>query len=97
MTLRWSARSLRDLDAIYAYIARDNPSAARHWVAHLRSEAQCLNDAPSIGRVVPELHRAAIRELLIGNYRIVYQVGENTVDILTVFERHRRFRTNLSP
>ena len=91
MTLHWSDRAVRDLDSIHAYIASDNPYAARRWVAHLWSEAQQLESSPRIGRVVPELQREEIRELLIGNYRIVYKVGEKKVDILTIFERHRRF------
>ncbi|MBD3867427.1 MAG: type II toxin-antitoxin system RelE/ParE family toxin [Acidobacteria bacterium] len=87
---------MADLDSIHASIARDSPYAARRWVGRLWSEAQQLETTPWIGRVVPELQREEIRELLIRNYRLVYQVGEKTVDILTVFERHRRFPADSS-
>ena len=89
MKLRWSARSIKDLDQIELYIARDHPETARRWVEQLRSEARRLPDAPRSGRVVPELQREEIRELLVRNYRIVYLVEEQAVVILTVFERHR--------
>jgi len=35
---------------------------------------------------VPELLRHDIRELIEGNYRIVYQVFEDRLVVLTVFE-----------
>lgn len=44
---------------------------------------------PHAGRQVPELGRDDIREVLVRGYRIVYRVGPNGIDILTVFEGHR--------
>jgi toxin ParE1/3/4 len=44
-----------------------------------------------MGRWVPELPESKLRELIEGNYRIVYRVRGKTVQILTVFEGHRRF------
>ena len=35
-SIRWSGRAMRDLDQIAAYIARDNPQAARKWISKLR-------------------------------------------------------------
>lgn len=47
---------------------------------------------PLAGRVVPEYaDRQEIRELLRRAYRIVYRVGENAIEILTIFEGHRLF------
>ena len=46
-------------------------------------------DNPEKGRIVPELSFENIRELLYKNYRIVYLVKKNSVDILTVFEGHQ--------
>ncbi len=39
--------------------------------------------------MVPELGRDDVREVFLRSYRIVYRVGEDTVDVLTVFEGHR--------
>jgi len=41
--------------------------------------------------MVPEFSREDIRELLEGNYRIVYQVAKDRLVVLTVFEGHRLF------
>jgi mRNA-degrading endonuclease RelE of RelBE toxin-antitoxin system len=40
---------------------------------------------------VPEFSRDDIRELIEGNYRIVYQVFEDRLVVLTVFEGHQLF------
>jgi len=44
---------------------------------------------PLAGRVVPELRRDDVREVLVRSYRIVHQVRDDTVVVLTVFEGHR--------
>jgi mRNA-degrading endonuclease RelE of RelBE toxin-antitoxin system len=44
-----------------------------------------------VGRKVPEFMRDDIRELIEGNYRIVYQVFEDRLVVLTVFEGHALF------
>ncbi len=93
MTLRWTDRAQRDLLAIGRYIARDNPAAARQWVERLRERAQQAATAPHAGRMVPELQREDIREVFLRTYRIVSRVREQTIDVLTVFEGHRRFDT----
>jgi addiction module RelE/StbE family toxin len=90
MKLRWSAAAREDLKEIGRYIARDNPRAARRWVEHLRRRAQQAAEMPRSGRVVPELDRDDIREIIEGNYRIVYLIQPSSVDVLAVREGHRR-------
>jgi plasmid stabilization system protein ParE len=89
MKLRWTDRARRDLQGIRRFIARDKPMAARQWVDRLRHRARTAAESPSAGRIVAELGREDIREVLVGNYRVVYLVGGDTVDVLTVFEGHR--------
>ncbi len=89
MKLRWSDHARRDLLAIGRYIARDNPGAARRWLEQLRERARLAAENPLAGRVVPELGREDVREVFLRSYRIVYVVGEDAVDVLTVFEGHR--------
>lgn len=89
MKLLWSRRALQDLREIGRYISRDNPTAARRFVARLQERAQKIPAFPGAGRVVPELWIDSVREVLLGNYRIVYQVSPQAIEILTVFEGHR--------
>jgi hypothetical protein len=46
--------------------------------------------------MVPELGRDDLREVLIGNYRIVYEVHREEIRILTVFEVHHLLPKSLS-
>jgi plasmid stabilization system protein ParE len=48
-----------------------------------------LAEFPLSGRMVPELRQEAIREVIHGNYRIVYRVTKNEVQVLTVFHASR--------
>ena len=45
-------------------------------------------DFPQSGRIVPELDYEEIREIIHGNYRIIYQISSENIEILTV--RHGR-------
>lgn len=89
MKLFWTEEALLSLQEIEEYIYRDNPFVAMEFVDKLISVAETIIDYPEKGRIVPELSLENIRELIHKNYRIVYLVKKNSVDILTVFEGHR--------
>jgi plasmid stabilization system protein ParE len=93
--LRWTHRAEKDLENIGDYIAEDDPVAALRWVGLLLEKARLAAQLPGVGRVVPELGRADVREVLLRSYRIVYRVRGRDVEVLTVFEGHQLFPTNL--
>jgi addiction module RelE/StbE family toxin len=95
-TLLWSERAIRDLEAIDAFIAADNPGAAARWVERLLEAAEQAAQAPLAGRVVPERERADIREIIVRGYRLVYLVKASEVVVLTVFEGHHLFPDDLT-
>ncbi len=51
-------------------------------------------DNPFLGRQVPEINNKTIRELLFRNYRIVYKIKSDSIEILTVFEGHKLLDEN---
>lgn len=89
MKIFWTKEALLHLQEIEEYISRDSSIVAIEFVDKLISLAETLIDNPEKGRIVPELSLENIRELLHKNYRIVYLVKKNSVDILTVFEGHQ--------
>jgi addiction module RelE/StbE family toxin len=91
MKLFWTETAKQDLQAIRRYIAADSPTAAKRWIERLRERARNALHAPLAGRKVPEFQSDDIRELIEGNYRIVYQVFSDRLVILTVFEGHQLF------
>jgi toxin ParE1/3/4 len=87
--VRWTGRAIADLFAIGDYIALDKPGAARSWVERLRQRAADAAELPKAGRVVPELGRNDVREVVVRTYRIVYRVVGGGIVVLTVFEGHK--------
>jgi toxin ParE1/3/4 len=84
-SIRWSARAMRDLERIAAYIARDSPRAARTWIAKLRKTAERAARMPLAARIVPEIQRDDVREVFLRSYRIVYGVRDDHIFVFTVF------------
>lgn len=88
MKIQWSPLAVERVTEIAEYIALDSPMAANKWVNEIFDSTEKLSDFPNIGRVVPELKDQKIRELIKGNYRIIYIVEEKGISVLTV--RHGR-------
>ena len=84
MKIIWSPLAIDRTTEIAEYIAQDNPSAALIWVETLFDKVQLLKSSPKSGRIVPETNQENIRELIYGNYRIVYRVEKNMISVLTV-------------
>ncbi len=94
MSVRWMPRALRDLVAIRAYIAEDDPVAARRWISNLERRAVRAAAAPRAGRIVPEIGSEDVREVFLRSYRIVYRVLGDEIHVLTVFEGHRQLSSS---
>jgi toxin ParE1/3/4 len=95
MKIRWSHESLERLIEIEEYISKDSRDRAIKFVDQLIEHADLLSDKPRMGRTVPELANPDIRELIFKRYRIVYRLKANCIEILTVFEGHRRIRIDV--
>lgn len=86
----WSGPAIDDLRALHAYIARDEPAAARGVADKIRAQVLLLREQPLIGREVPELEPRPYRELIVGPNRIVYEVEPRRVVILRVWHGRRQ-------
>lgn len=95
--LRWTRQAIADLEAIGDFIARDAPSVAQVVARQIIEAVERLEVFPRSGRVVPEVGRDDIREIILGSYRIIYLVNEEEVNILTVFHASRGFRLSGLP
>ena len=93
--VRWSRRAVRDLVEIGDFIAADSSVAARRWVERIRERAARAASAPRSGRIVPELGRDDVREVLLKSYRIVYRVAPREIAVVTVFEGHRQLPSDV--
>jgi addiction module RelE/StbE family toxin len=91
MKIMWTNEALARLRDIKRYIAQNNPDRATLFIQKIIDRTEILITSPQIGRIVPEISRPDIRELIFKNYRIVYRIKNDFIEILTVFEGHRLF------
>jgi len=94
--LRWTDQAADDLRAIREFIERDSPRYGRLVSERLFDATQRLELFPLSGRIVPELGREDVREIILGEYRIVYRLKGETALLVTVFRSSRLFPTTLS-
>jgi plasmid stabilization system protein ParE len=80
----WSPSSLLDLDSIAEFIARDSPHYAGLFVQSIVVHVEKLSEFPQSGRVVPEYGREELREFIFENYRIVYRVRVDLIEVAAV-------------
>jgi toxin ParE1/3/4 len=78
----WTETAWRDLEHTADYIAEDSPGYAAAFVRRIREHARTLDEMALRGRIVPELGAASVRELLVGQYRLIYEVRAEAVYIL---------------
>ncbi|KQC14668.1 MAG: plasmid stabilization protein [Desulfuromonas sp. SDB] len=84
MKIIWSPLALNKASEIVDYINKDSPTAAEKWINEVFSKIDTLGKYPEIGRIVPEINESQFREIIYGNYRIVYHFEVNQVSILTI-------------
>jgi addiction module RelE/StbE family toxin len=87
--IRWTPQASDDLEAIAEFISLDSPHYASIFVMDVFNAVDQLEICPDSGRIVPELNEKSIREIILGNYRIVYRIRYAIVEILTVYHSAR--------
>lgn len=84
LNVKWSDITLQRIYEIADYIAKEAPQAAIKWTEELFEQEKIIRELPFAGRMVPEVRNENVRELLVGNYRLIYKVFKKDIYILTV-------------
>ena len=88
----WTEQAVSDLKDIYDYISKDSKRYAENQVRRIKTRTIILKTRPESGRIVPEIGFNEIRELIEGNYRIIYRIfSKDFIEILTVHHSARDF------
>jgi plasmid stabilization system protein ParE len=80
----WTATAIGQLAAIREYISQTSPFYADRMVQRILDRAPQLAAFPDSGRMVPEVGRAEIREVIEGPYRVIYQKTAERLEVLSV-------------
>ena len=87
--IKWTPQSLEDIDTIADFIARDSSYYAGLFIVKVFEAVERLELFAESGGMVQEINLKEIRELVMGNYRIIYRVKDDIVEILTVYHSAR--------
>lgn len=89
MRVIWTEYAYAQLDEAMGFIARDRPETAVDWLARIVEDGASLAESPDRGRVVPEVSRKDVRELIISPYRLIYRRDTDAVTITMVLHERR--------
>jgi toxin ParE1/3/4 len=87
--VRWTPQAADDLEAIVEFISLDSEHYARLFALDLVAVVEKLGVSPRRGRVVPEAQAPNIREVFFGNYRVIYRLTREVVEVLTIYHGAR--------
>jgi plasmid stabilization system protein ParE len=88
-SVRWTLGAREDLREIVEYIGEDSPAYAAATAGRIVTGAGRLTRHPKLGRIVPEYADESIREVIVGNYRVVYRLRESRIGIIAVVHGSR--------
>ena len=95
MKVEFAAHAIHRLHAIHEYIAADSPHNAAGLIDRIIDRAESLAQHPMRGRRAPEYAHEEIREIREPPYRIIYRVGADMVQVLTVMHEHELLPVDL--
>lgn len=86
-----SLRAQRDLREIKRYISFDAAERAERFGQRLLAKTKNLELHPQMGRAFSEVNDFTIREIIVGSYRVIYEVNfsKKQVEILRYWHAAR--------
>jgi plasmid stabilization system protein ParE len=77
--VEWAGRAKSDLRLTVEYIRKDSPDSAKAFLSQVFQATRSLSTFSERGRVVADLGDPAIRQVLVGRYRVLYEVHSDAV------------------
>ena len=84
MDIEFTERVRKDLNDIFTYSSSNSSQYAESFLNNIYDKVKNLKFFKQIGRQVPELENPNIREVIFKNYRIVYQILKEKIQIITI-------------
>ncbi|MBY6240165.1 type II toxin-antitoxin system RelE/ParE family toxin [Methylosinus sp. Sm6] len=83
-----SARAEEDLIEIWAYVARDDESAADRLLDRLERKTRLLGENPKIGRERNDI-AVGVRSTVCGSYLLLYRIEADHVELVRYIHMRR--------
>lgn len=88
----WTQLAIDDMKSIHGYISKESRVYANNMIEKFIARVEQLESFPESGKIVPEFGHKSIRELIEGNYRIVYKIHSDYIGIARVHHSARLLR-----
>ena len=82
--IRWSPKAASNFEEICDYIAKDSEVYATLFAKKINAAVKSIPQFPKAGRIVPEYGDENIREKIYENYRIIYRIKGELVEIVAI-------------
>lgn len=82
--IRWAPGAVADLENICEFISRDSEYYAALFAKRIIAVVETIPDFPLSGRIAPEFEDKDIRERIYRNYRIVYRLEGDFIEIAAI-------------
>lgn len=93
--IRWSPRAASNFEDICNYIAKDSEFYAALLAKKVNVIIQTIPQFPKAGRIVPEYGYENLREKIYENYRIVYRIKGEFIEIVAICHGAKPLDNNL--
>lgn len=80
----WSPRAAENLEEICGYIAKNSEHYAALVAQRIIGIIESIPKFPHSGRIVPEYESKSLREKFYRQYRIVYRIKNNIIEIVAI-------------
>jgi toxin ParE1/3/4 len=80
----WSSRAADQLEALVDFIGTGSPIEAQRFARKVLHRITSLESQPELGGWVIEDETRTYRELLLGNYRIIYRIAPEAIYIVAL-------------
>lgn len=90
--IRWSPLATDDYESIIRYYEKTAPKFAQNLAKKIIYIIENLTQFPKMGRIVPELENMEIREIIYRNFRIIYRLKVNILEIGRIIHGSRLLR-----
>ncbi|MCZ7381741.1 MAG: type II toxin-antitoxin system RelE/ParE family toxin [Candidatus Methanoperedens sp.] len=82
--IRWSPRAASNFEEVCNYIAKDSEVYATIFAKKVDGIIKTIPQFPKAGGIVPEYGDEDIREKIYENYRVVYRIKGEFVEIVAI-------------
>ena len=89
--IKWTPLALSKVENICSYFDEHVPEYSFKFIDNILNKIQNLKQFPKMGRMVLERGNPNLRELIIGNYRVIYRLNNDEISLITVLHCRQDF------